>query len=166
VDRTDKPGQPVAMISVLMGRWAVVSAPSSIRTLLGSCVGVVLYDRQARLGGLAHIVLPDSRGSTDQPGKYADTAIPALIEEMERVAGRKLRVRLTAKLFGGASMFQGGATIDIGRSNQEAAERILAALGVSVLAKDVGGESGRRLTLSTETGIVAVKIPGGSEYEV
>ena len=154
------------MISVLMGRWAVATAPTLIRTLLGSCAGVVLYDRQARLGGVAHIVLPNSRGSADHPGKYADTAIPALIDDMERAAGRKLRARITAKLFGGASMFQGGASIDIGRSNQVAVEQILADLGITVVARDMGGETGRRLTFSTATGIVAVRIPGGADYEL
>ena len=163
---TASPGPPDEMISVLMGRWAVASAPTLIRTLLGSCAGVVLYDRQGRLGGVAHIVLPDSRGSTDHPGKYANTAIPALIDDMERAAGRKIRPRLAAKLFGGASMFQGGASIDIGRSNQVAVERVLAELGVAVVARDLGGEAGRRLTFSTATGIVAVKIPGGADYEL
>lgn len=163
---TDKSGTPDEMISVLMGRWAVASAPTQLRTLLGSCAGVVLYDRQARLGGVAHIVLPDSRGSTDHPGKYADTAIPGLIDDMERAAGRKLRARLTAKLFGGASMFQGGASIDIGRSNQAAVETVLAGLGVAVIARDMGGGTGRRLTFSTATGIVSVRIPGGADYEI
>jgi chemotaxis protein CheD len=166
VSSTDKSGTPDEMISVLMGRWAVASAPTLIRTLLGSCVGVVFYDRQGRLGGVAHIVLPASRGSTDHPGKYADTAIPALIADMERTAGRKLRARLTAKVFGGASMFLGGASIDIGRSNQVAVEQILAEIGVAVVGRDMGGETGRRLTFSTLTGIVAVRIPGGADYEI
>jgi chemotaxis protein CheD len=154
------------MVSVLMGRWAVASAPTLIRTLLGSCAGVVLHDRLAKLGGVAHIVLPNSRGETDHPGKYADTAIPALIEDMERFAGRRLRGRITAKLFGGASMFQGSNAIDIGRSNQAAVEQILADLGVSIVARDMGGDSGRRLTFSTVTGIVSVRIPGGLEYDI
>jgi chemotaxis protein CheD len=166
VNSNGKPGPPDEMISVLMGRWAVASAPTLIRTLLGSCAGVVLYDRQGKLGGVAHIVLPDSRGATDTPGKYANTAIPALIEDMERVAGRKIRPRITAKLFGGASMFQGGASIDIGRSNQVAVEQILGDLGVAVVARDMGGDAGRRLTFSTATGIVAVRIPGGADYEL
>jgi chemotaxis protein CheD len=166
VNSTAGPGQPDEMISVLMGRWAVASAPTLIRTLLGSCVGVVLHDRQGKLGGVAHIVLPDSRGATDHPGKYADTAIPVLIEDMERLAGRRLRPRLTAKLFGGASMFQGGASMDIGKSNQVAVERVLAEFGVAVVARDMGGEAGRRLTFSTATGIVAVRIPGGADYEL
>lgn len=162
----DSNGSTEAIISVLMGRWAVASAPTLIRTLLGSCAGVVLYDRLTKLGGVAHIVLPSARGSTDHPGKYADTAIPRLIEEMEQVAGRKLRTRLTAKLFGGASMFPGGALLDIGRSNQDAVEQILSELGVAVIARDMGGETGRRLTFSTASGIVAVRIPGGADYEI
>jgi len=166
VNSTEKPGAATEMISVLIGRWAVASSPTLIRTLLGSCAGVVLYDRVGRLGGVAHIVLPSSRGSTDHPGKYADTAIPALIESMERAAGRKIRSRLTAKLFGGASMFPSGTSIDIGRSNQVAVEQVLAELGVAVVGRDMGGESGRRLTLSTLTGIVSVKIPGGADYEL
>jgi chemotaxis protein CheD len=163
---TDGSGPPDEMISVLMGRWAVATAPTLIRTLLGSCAGVVLYDRQSRIGGVAHIVLPRSRGSTDHPGKYADTAIPAMIDDMERTAGRKLRARITAKIFGGASMFPTGVSLDIGRSNQTAVEQVLAALDVAVVGRDMGGETGRRLTFSTVTGIVSVKIPGGADYEV
>ena len=102
---TDSP-ESVEVVSVAIGQWAVAAAPARIRTLLGSCVGVVLYDRVARLGGLAHIVLPSARGAVDHPGKYADTAIPALIADFERRLGGKARARLTAKLAGGASMFQ------------------------------------------------------------
>jgi chemotaxis protein CheD len=154
-----------ATVSVPIGRWAVASAPTTIRTLLGSCLGVVLSVRRAKIGGLAHVVLPDSRGSTDHPGKYADTAIPALIVDLERLAGEPIRGRLTAKLLGGARMFQNDS-LDIGRLNAEAVEKILARLGITVLARDLGGDAGRRLTFDTLTGIVAVKIPGGADYEV
>ena len=103
-----RPSSPesVAIVSVAIGQWAVAAAPARIRTLLGSCVGVVLYDRVAKLGGVAHIVLPSARGAVDHPGKYADTAIPAVIAEFDRRLGEKSRPRLTAKLAGGASMFQ------------------------------------------------------------
>ncbi|MFO0911150.1 MAG: chemotaxis protein CheD [Isosphaeraceae bacterium] len=154
------------MISVPMGQWAVAAAPTLIRTLLGSCAGVVLHDRQARIGGVAHIVLPNSRGATETPGKYADTAIPGLLDDLERLAGRRLRGRLVAKLFGGASMFQSSGPLEIGRLNREASERILAGLGIPVVATDMGGEAGRRLTFDIQTGIVAVRIPGGRDYEV
>jgi chemotaxis protein CheD len=149
-----------------MGQWAVAFAPTMIRTLLGSCAGVVLHERQVKVGGVAHIVLPDSRGSVEHPGKYADTAIPALVEDLERLATRRLRPRLTAKLFGCASMFQTTGGLEIGRLNREAVERALARMDIPILACDMGGEIGRRLTFDTRTGIVAVKVPGRADYEV
>jgi chemotaxis protein CheD len=157
---------PVKIVSVPIGRWAVAAAPVHIRTLLGSCAGVVLYDRAAHLGGVAHIVLPDSRGAADHPGKFADTAIPAMIEDLCQLLGRKSRPQLTAKLVGGASMFQSASTFDIGRMNGEAVERILGNLGIPVLARDLGGGSGRRLTLDTASGIVSIRIPGGDDYDI
>jgi chemotaxis protein CheD len=162
----------LAIVSVAIGQWVVAAAPAKIRTLLGSCVGVVLYDRTAKLGGLAHIVLPSARGAVDHPGKYADTAIPAMIAEFDRRMGGKARSRLTAKLVGGASMFPldpsvaGNSGLNIGQRNQEAIEQILADLSIPILARDVGGTSGRRLTLDTVLGIVTIKVPGGADYEL
>jgi chemotaxis protein CheD len=168
---TDSP-DGVAIISVAIGQWTVAAAPAKIRTLLGSCVGVVLYDRGAKLGGLAHIVLPSARGAIDHPGKYADTAIPTLLAEFERRLGGRGRSRLIAKLVGGANMFQmdfslhENSGLNIGQNNQKAIEQILAELTIPILARDVGGTSGRRLTLDTASGIVTIRVPGGSDYEL
>ncbi len=139
--------EAVEIVMVSMGQWAVAAAPIQIRTLLGSCAGVVLHDRLARLGGVAHIVLPESRGSSsgsgsgasEHPGKYADTAIPGMIDDLDRLRGRKGSGRLTAKIVGGASMFQSAPALDIGQMNRDAVEQILGALGIPVLARDVGG---------------------------
>jgi chemotaxis protein CheD len=162
--------ESVEVVTVAIGQWAVAPAPALIRTLLGSCVGVVLYDRNSKLGGLAHIVLPAARGTVDHPGKYADTAIPGMIAEFERRLGPRTRMRLTAKLVGGASMFQvdtpADSTLNVGRRNQEAIEAILDALRIPVLARDLGGTTGRRLTLDTVSGIVAIKVPGGADYSI
>jgi chemotaxis protein CheD len=160
------PEIPPEIVSVPIGRWEVVAAPKQIRTLLGSCAGVVLLDKAAKLGGVAHIVLPDSRGETGQPGKYADTAIPGMIADFERRLGRSSRGRLTAKIVGGASMFQAGPAINIGKMNQAAVDMILAGLGIPVLARDVGGGSGRRLTLDVASGIVTIRVPGGEDYVI
>jgi chemotaxis protein CheD len=165
VTANDPPKRP-ELVSVPIGRWAVAAEPVQIRTLLGSCVGVVLYDRVARCGGLVHIVLPDSRGATENPGRFADTAIPALIAEIDRALGRPSRGRLTAKVAGGASMFQTVAALNIGKANQDAVEAHLAALGIPVIARDVGGDAGRHLTLDTASGIVTVRVPGGAEYTI
>lgn len=161
-----------AIVSVAIGQWAVANAPTKIRTLLGSCVGVVLYDRVARLGGLAHIVLPEAHGQVDHPGKYANTAIPALIADFDRKLGTGVRSRLIAKLVGGANMFQTdlasreNSGLNIGRRNQEAIEYILCQLSIPVIARDVGGTTGRRLTLDTASGIATIKVPGGADYEL
>ena len=168
---TDSPDS-LAIVSVAMGQWAVAAAPAKIRTLLGSCVGVALYDRVARLGGVAHIVLPSSRGLIEHPGKYADTAIPAMIADLDRRLGGKARLRLVAKLVGGANMFQidpslrDNAVLNIGQQNQQAIERILTDLMIPTLARDLGGTSGRRLTLDTASGIVTIKVPGGADHEI
>jgi chemotaxis protein CheD len=155
--------EPPEIVSVAIGQWGVAAAPKLIRTLLGSCVGVVLHDRAARLGGVAHIVLPDSKGDRAHPGKFADTAIPGLIADLEKQLGRGSKGRLTAKVVGGASMFQAGPALNIGRMNQDAVDRILSGLNIPVLARDVGGGSGRRLTLDVLTGAVAIRVPGGEE---
>jgi chemotaxis protein CheD len=126
----------------------------------------VLYDRAARMGGIAHIVLPSSRGSMDHPGKFADTAIPGMIDDLGRLLGPKVKPRLTAKIVGAASMFQAASALDIGRMNRDAVEQILAGLGIPVLARDVGGGTGRRVTLDTASGMVAIRIPGGADYEI
>jgi chemotaxis protein CheD len=164
------PQDPVEVVSVAIGQWAVAAAPARLRTLLGSCVGVVFYDRTIRIGGLAHVVLPSARGPVDHPGKYADTAIPGVIAELERRLGSRTRLRLTAKLAGGASMFQvdtpADSSLNIGRRNQEAIEAILDELRIPVLARDLGGTTGRRLTVDTVSGIVAIKVPGGADYSI
>lgn len=163
-----------ATVSVAIGQWAVAAAPSKIRTLLGSCVGVVLYDRAGRVGGLAHIVLPNSRGAVDHPGKYADTAIPGLIADLDRALRGKSAGRLVAKLTGGASMFTldgvssspSSTIMNIGRTNQEAVEQILSELRIPVIARDLGGAAGRHVTLDTATGLVLVRAPGAGEKEL
>lgn len=154
-------------ISVPIGRIAVAKAPARLCTLLGSCVGVVLHDPARKAGGIAHILLPSSQGApNDHVGKYADTAIPSLLVELDRVAGAGARSRVNARLAGGATMFQTNQTLAIGERNLLAVEQILLELRIPILGRDVGGQVGRRVTLETTSGRVLVKIPGGAEYDV
>ena len=121
-----------------------------------------------RAAGLAHILLPSSEvaADVDHPGKYADTAIPSLLADLERLMAARVRGRLSAKLVGGADMFASSQAEGIGERNRQAVEQILAELRIPVGARDLGGRSGRRVTLDPATGRVVVKIPGGSEYEI
>jgi chemotaxis protein CheD len=151
-------------LTVRMGEMRVDRDGGTLRTLLGSCVGLALYDRRRKIGGLAHIVLPDSRGKTDRPGKFVDLAIPALIEQMEKLAGEKLR--LTARIAGGASMFATSTAGNIGQQNAESCRQTLSNLRIPVLASDCGGEKGRRMSFDTENGNVVIEIVGQEPIEL
>src|SRR5204863_5527743 len=90
--------------SLPMGEIAVARTTGQLRTLLGSCLGLALYDRRYKVAGLGHIVLPVSLGRTATPGKFADTAVPALIRQMQQLVDEE-RLKLHAKIAGGANMF-------------------------------------------------------------
>lgn len=136
----------------------VVQSPDSIRTTLGSCIGVAVYDRSAKTGGLAHIMLPSSEGGHGDRGKFADTAVDWLVEEALRAGC--VKKRLAAKLAGGASMF--GPTVDngLGERNVRAVRDRLAAHMIRIAAENVGGQKGRRMSLDPATGEVRVQSIG------
>lgn len=150
--------------SIRMGEMSVASDGDELRTLLGSCIGLALFDRRSKVGGLAHIVLPSARGNTDRPGKFVDTAIPKLIEEMEVLAGGELK--LTAKIAGGACMFAKALAANIGLQNTESCERLLGELRIPILAKHCGGSKGRRMSLDTANGRVVIEIVGQAPIEL
>jgi chemotaxis protein CheD len=125
---------------------------------LGSCIGLALIDRLSGVAGMAHIVLPESSSADREPGKFADLAVPALIDEMQK-AGAVLR-RLDAVFAGGARMFEMGE-MDIGARNTAAVKAGLARAGVTVRAADTGGNRGRTVRLTVGVFAVTVKEAGG-----
>ena len=150
--------------SIRMGEMSVASDGKELRTLLGSCIGLALYDPRRRVGGLAHIVLPRAQGETDRPGKFVDTAIPTLIGGMQKLAGGELK--LTAKMAGGASMFSTTLAANIGLQNMESCEQLLGELGIPIVARDCGGKQGRRMSLNTANGKVVIEIVGKDPIEL
>ncbi len=159
------------IINIGVGDMQVGATPATFRTILGSCVGVALYDPVTKAGGLAHIMLPLMRNGDGHVAKYANTAIPALVALLERVHGVS-RPTLTAKLAGGATMFaykKGKRTkpmLDIGRNNVKACRFCLDKLNISILAEDVGENYGRRLHFSLDDGIVTVCAQGREPLEI
>lgn len=144
------------IIKVGIADLNTVKAPDKIRTSgLGSCVGVVIYDEKMKLGGLAHIMLPDSQQAklTNKNNyKYADTAIKILIKKMLLQGARPFR--LQAKIAGGAQMFKftnGNDMMRIGPRNVEAVKQTLADYRIPIIAADVGGSSGRTIEFDPET---------------
>lgn len=152
------------MIRVGMADYNLCHAPDAITTLgLGSCVGVVLYDPIKKVGGLAHVMLPDStlvKNNTNR-AKFADTGIDDLITMMIKAGANKSR--LTSKIAGGAQMFAFNSNNDmlrIGERNVEAVKKKLAQLGIRILAQDTGDSYGRTIEFYPETGQLLIKAVG------
>jgi chemotaxis protein CheD len=139
----------------------VARAPAILTALaLGSCVAVILHDPVARVGGLAHVLLPSpavGRPRADEPGRFAPSAVAALHAGLLRLGAAA--PRLTARLVGGASMFtalQPAGTIQMGERNVHALREALHRLGIRNIGEVVGGDFGRSADFDVATGRVTV----------
>lgn len=150
-----------------MAEMGIVKCPDRVSTLgLGSCVGVVLYDRASKIGGMVHIVLPSSGGNANNNNraKFADTAIDELVARM-MMAGANRR-QIIAKMAGGAHMFGGISKNDllrVGERNAFESRASLARLKIPLVAEDCGGSYGRTIVLMTEDGRLHIKTVGKGE---
>ncbi len=152
-------------VRVGMAEYKAVRAPVVIISLgLGSCVGIALHDSTQKIGGLAHIMLPDSKFSGKKDfnlGKFADTAIDALLKQMIKLGAD--RKKITSKIAGGAQMFKiksENAAMQIGKRNVEAVRYNLSKLNIRLTAEDVEGNYGRTIEFDSETGKLTIKTIG------
>ncbi len=126
---------------------------------LGSCVGICLMDSVAGVGGLSHIMLPDSSGMSNAattPMRFADTAIPLLVQKMSLMGAN--RGRMKAKIAGGAVMFATSSDkFNIGDRNVQAVKAVLNSLRIPIVAEDTGLDYGRTVFFYPETGIMEIK---------
>lgn len=158
----------VGIIEVGIGEFRIGEGETMLVTCnLGSCVGVTLYSPTAKTGALLHIKLPVCPDLTQdcfnlsyepgwqRPGAYADTAIPAVLDELEKkgiCAGN-----LEATIAGGARMFPvTDATMDVGENNVRVVKSILEQYRIPVTGEDTGGESGRTMMLDVRNGDVMI----------
>ncbi len=155
-------------IMVGMAEMKFAQSPDDILIALGlgSCICVCAYDYQARIAGMAHVVLPVSHDADRSPGKFADTAIPLFLQSMiDLGAGLdNLRIALT----GGAQLFAfhgAGVRLDVGARNAEAVISALERANLAVCSVDIGGSTGRTVQLVGD-GRVRVKITGKPEREL
>jgi chemotaxis protein CheD len=149
---------------VRMGELAVSTTAGDVLVCvgLGSCIGLALVARHGRACGLAHVMLPESNGrGEDKVGKFADLAVPALIDGMARagVPGRSLE----AVLVGGAQMFAGSPGMEIGARNEAAVRAELAAAGIPIHAAATAGNTGRTMRVEVGAGSVTVREAGATE---
>ena len=156
----------MGMIVVGMADLRVAKEPDTLTTLgLGSCIGITLYDRARKIGGLAHIMLPTYKGFEGQNvAKFADSAIIELVNQITRLGAS--RASLVAKIAGGAHMFghaQNSDIMKIGERNAKASLAILSQLRIPVQANDTGGTHGRTIELYLDTGALKIKTVGLGE---
>lgn len=142
-------------LHVGISEYKIAQAPTRLITVgLGSCIGTIIYDGASHIGGLSHIMLPDSQPFLHKreikPEKFADLALPAMVAELEQ---KIRRPRFQAKIVGGANMFQFqtlNAASNIGQRNIEAVEEVLARLNIPIVAKHVGGSAGRTMIVDLQ----------------
>ena len=146
-------------VIVRVSEAIVTEAPATLVALaLGSCVAIALYDPSTRIGGMSHVLLPSqSMGRVGAPSRYAQSAVPALVE---RMIARGARVpSMVARLIGGASMVASlttPGTIQMGERNLLAAREALHRHGIRLVGEAVGGDFGRTAEFDLTTGIVSV----------
>ena len=138
--------------------------PDILTTLgLGSCIGIALWDPVTKIGGLAHVMLPDSTKirNNSNIAKFADTGIAELVRQIEAMGVPKKR--LVAKIAGGARMFEvsGSTSVgNIGEKNAIASKQKLQELGIPILAEDTGLNYGRTVELNCANGDYVIKAVG------
>lgn len=148
-------------IQIGMAEMKAAKAPEKLASLgLGSCVAICIYDKIVKVGGLAHIMLPDSSisGQPVNLAKFGDTALPALLQEVQRLGG--VTVRMEVVIVGGAHMFGFKGEdpyMDIGARNVKSVEESCRLAGVPIRARNVGGNFGRSVLFDLNTGKVKVR---------
>jgi len=144
-------------VNVRMAEMNMVRDSGSLKTILGSCVGVILHDPVKRVSGLAHVMLPKSTRNDSAVGKYADTAVPALLAMMMGSGSRPSSLK--AYLIGGAKMFPmaSGGIGSIGDQNVSAARKVLEDAAVQIVFEDTGGTRGRTVVFDNQSGEVSVR---------
>ena len=149
----------MSILTVGISDYAVSKSPDVIVTYaLGSCVGICLYDNKLSIGGLAHIMLPNSKEALhiqDNMKKFADTGIQMMLRDLDR-AGSNIR-NLTAKIVGGAQMFGGVSTFNIGERNVKSVKQVLEYFNIRIIAEQTGDKIGRTVFFDTQSGMLEVK---------
>lgn len=157
------------IIKVGMADLKTCVSPNGVTTLgLGSCVGIAIRDPNTKIGGLAHVMLPDSTAIKNghlNAEKFADTGIEELVKQVVALGANKSR--LVAKIAGGATMFKFegrvSETMQVGTRNVEATKKKLKQLNIPILAEDTGKDYGRTVIFYPETGEFHIKAVGRSE---
>ncbi len=151
-------------VVVGLAELVVSNNPSAVLTTysLGSCLGIAIYDPVAKVGGLLHAMLPDSKidpgKAVRQPGMFLDTGLPALLREASDLRADKRRLKIYVA--GGAQIMDDKNVFNIGGRNQTALAEFLRRENLQASAIQVGGHVNRTMYFSIQTGRVTLKVSG------
>jgi chemotaxis protein CheD len=161
-------GKNDKLINVGIADLKVGKSPEILRTTLGSCIGIVLYNPDKQVGAISHIMLakdPTGKDIDKNPMKYGESALPLLVKTMDEV-GSPIG-SFSARIFGGASMFKGinsNFLQNIGEQNILVVREFLQNNKIPLLVEDVGGHDGRTISLYLDDGRVLLKKSGSEKY--
>ncbi len=141
-------------MKVLPGEYFVHDEDLLIMTTLGSCIAACLWDRERRLGGMNHFMLPDGEGGADS-GRYGSYAMELLINEM--IKRGATRTTMEAKVFGGGAVISGMNSINVGERNTAFVLDYLRTERISVVSKDVMDIYPRKVCFLPHSGKAMVK---------
>jgi chemotaxis protein CheD len=127
---------------------------SLVTSGLGSCVAIAMHDGNG-VGGLIHAMLPEAPADVEQPPKYVDAGVDAMLEDLQSLGAHPNDI--TAKVVGGASMLDLGNGMPVGEKNVVASKAVLDERGISVAATETGGDAGRSVTFEPASGVVTIK---------
>ncbi len=135
---------------------------------LGSCIGVVIWDPVAKVGGMLHYMLPDSSLDKEKaklkPFMFADSGIPRLFKETYKYGAVKSRI--IVKVVGGSQIMDSSGVFNIGKRNHAVLRKIFWKNKIMIAKEDVGGSGNRTVSLEVGTGITHLKVSGRGEFEL
>lgn len=152
-------------VVVGVGDMAVANSPGVILSTyaLGSCVGVAVLDPEIPVGGLLHVMLPDSQLSPEkasrQPSMFADTGMRNFLAAVHGFKGEKRRLKVF--LAGGASVLTQSDMFKIGERNIAAIKALVGEHRLSVVGEELGGLNNRTVHLNINSGTVEIKTATG-----
>ncbi len=135
---------------------------------LGSCIGIIIYDKEVKVGGLLHFMLPESsldRAKAEKnPFMFADSGIPNLFKSTYKLGAKKQKLKIY--VVGGAQILDQKGFFNIGKRNHMAVRKLFFKNNVITSFEDVGGNVNRTIKLNINNGDVYVKTSGNKEVKI
>ena len=148
------------------GQSHIAGSPTVLKMILGSCVGVFLWDPVLGISGATHYMLPRHQSGQPTP-RYGDVALRALLGKFLELGSSRRNIQ--AKVFGGASIMVALREMNlnhaghVGARNIEVAMEMLTAASVSIVERNVGGTRGRKVSMASDTGQITLEFVSSAD---